>query len=372
MSNIYEHKARKYKIKYLKLKKELEGGSFKTLLKKLFNSTTYKTNCTTSPPISLDGLNITQEYIKPNTNIKDIINEEHIGNLLSCKDKIYEEEFKKFKKVSEYDPNHTYTSELKFAGLIEKKGLKDKSKYNSIYNCKNELIDSADINNYGYIISTKVGKTFNILDDNDINENNIKQILQNLKNGIDEFITKLYGKDGEDGVDGYILGDIKMENMTLDNNKVYFINYSKMHKYKDKNQVEKFAKESNYPYILKRFFEIKEKNVNKEFLINFFNDNKITNPKDYIFGILKDKEEYNTNEIYEKYILPIARNIDIYALSMFINSILDKNNFIIGQKKSEITDELARSLYIDAIYNKIDGPRILSERLQQIINSIDK
>jgi hypothetical protein len=377
MSNIYKQKAEKYKYKYLKLKQAYisEGGSFKNFFKKLFNLITYAPNCTTTPPISLDGLNITQEYIEHGTNIKDIINDNHVGSLLSYNDDIYNKIFEKFIILKKHDPNHKYTSELKYAGNMSKNDFikfinnKNKKDGNEIYKFIDECHENLKSSKYGYIISTNVGISFDRLGYDDINDNNIKDILISLREGIINFITNIFEEE-------YILGDINFENMTLKDNKVYFINYGKMHKYTDKDQIKKFADGDNYPYILKRFFKIKENEVNKEYLINFFNDNKVSNPKEYIFSYLNEKTQYNIDEIYEKYIFSIAKNSDIYALSVFINSIFDKTLFNVGKTKKKNTDDtnntddLVKNLHVDAIFNKIENYDDLSNRLQQIIDSL--
>jgi hypothetical protein len=396
MSDIYEIKARKYKLKYYKLKKQLEGGF---LVKKKLEGGfleefykyfyTYNKNCMTKPPISLQGLTLTQEYPELSNqstqiDLDQFNDREHFGQLLSYKDDIYKKEFNNFKLVNSFDKDLQYTSVLKFAGYMEKQKfidyIKDKirtiknnkdetyTSYNYMRNCQYTLIDDKDIKNYGYIINTYTGIPFNEMKKEDINDQNIIQILKNLKEGIDNFIKPLYNA-------GYVLGDIKMENMTCKDNKIYFINYSKMHKYEDKYDVKKFAKGDNYSYILPLFFKISEddnkENVDKEFLMRTFNNGDIDNPQSIIFNDLIKDTMYSINDIYQNYIMPIAINSDIYALSMFIHSIFAEDFFAIGLVIRKITNEILQKLHKEAISNQIYGPIDLSNRLQQIIDSIE-
>ena len=61
------------------------------------------------------------------------------------------------------------------------------------------------------------------LNDNDINEQKIKKFLEKLKKSIDSNITPLYDK-------GYILGNINLQNISLDYFKnVYFDNQNIYH-----------------------------------------------------------------------------------------------------------------------------------------------
>jgi hypothetical protein len=385
MSDIYEIKARKYKYKYFKLKQELEGGfilgksywgeSFVDRLKNFFNLNN-QIICTITPPILLDGLTIIQDYpVNKISSLQDFNNEDHLGHLVTYKNDNYKQELKNFEEVLSIDTMQKYTSVLKFACNMFKddflKHIKDKTEepYKSIHRCQNKIIDDEKTVNYGYIISTNTGKSFNELTEDDINDGNIKQILISLKEGIINFITPLYKN-------GYVLGDINMDNMTLKKkgNQVYFINYSKMHKYTEQDKVEKFANKDNYSYILKRFFKLKKvyqdkkrenDKISRKELLDYFDIKDPLNPHLKIFTDLKNKD-HEIDEIYNKYILQIAQNSDIYALSMFIVNILK----ITSDKIHKITLEKAQLLEEDAKSNTIIGPDKLSEKLQEIIELI--
>ena len=220
------------------------------------------------------------------------------------------------------------------------------------------------------LIGEKIIKTK--LNDNDINEQNIKKFLEKLKKSIDSNIIPLYDN-------GYILGNINLENISLDYFKnVYFDNQKKYH-YTNKDKVIQIKNENvlyYYPFLLHNFLEI-DKDINfvsKKWLIDIFT-NKIHFNILYIeiFKNLDDKEIYKLDTIYDTYILPIVRNIDIYELSKFINNIFyivngSKKKFL---KISNDTYYLINTLTSDALLNKINGPRELSIRLQAIIDSIN-
>ena len=157
---------------------------------------------------------------------------------------------------------------------------------------------------------------------------------------------------------------------------VYFDNQKKYH-YTNKDKVIQIKNENvlyYYPFLLHYFLEIDKTSVTKQWLIDFFNDKKsIIEPHKIIFYKLTDKDEYKLDTIYGTYILPIVRNIDIYGLGMFINNIFyivdsNKKKFI---NISDTTYILIDMLTVDILFNKINGPRELSDRLQAIIDSIN-
>lgn len=153
----------------------------------------------------------------------------------------------------------------------------------------------------------------------------------------------------------------------------------KKYDYTNKDKVIQIKNENvlyYYPFLLHNFFEIgKDINfVRKKWLIDFFTNKEHFNILYIeIFKNLDDKEIYKLDTIYGTYILPIVRNIDIYELSKFINNIFyivngSKKKFL---KISNDTYYLIDTLTSDALLNKINGPRELSDRLQAIIDSIN-
>jgi hypothetical protein len=92
-----------------------------------------------------------------------------------------------------------------------------------------------------------------------------------------------------------------------------------------------------------------------------------------LFEKLNDNVVYDINSIYINYILPIAKNADIYALSWSIYEIFFGilfKNILAYKIVNENTNNLVKNLLNDALYNTINGPNDLSKRLDQIINSI--
>ena len=115
--------------------------------------------------------------------------------------------------------------------------------------------------NWRKIIKTK-------LNDNDINEQNIKKFLEKLKKSIDSNIIPLYDN-------GYILGNINLENISLDSDKNVYFDNQKKYLYTNKDKVIQIKNENvlyYYPFLLHNFFEIgKDINfVSKKWLIDFF------------------------------------------------------------------------------------------------------
>jgi hypothetical protein len=99
---------------------------------------------------------------------------------------------------------------------------------------------------------------------------------------------------------------------------------------------------------------------------------------DTFFKNLDDNKLYSLQYIYEKCLEPVARNIDIYALSLFIHELfygILYHKFIKFQLANKFVEQhtniLVKQLFEDALYNKIDGPLDLSARLTNIIDSID-
>ena len=484
MSDIYEQKAKKYKYKYLKLKKQYiaKGGfSFneeqtdKTYIEKqvikpaiqqqIINNIKYdfefigegSFGCIISPPLQFNNTiyiknlinndeleNINDEKLKEIFTSKD-----YVGKLLSCDNKVFNNEYKEFIELKKIDPEAKHRSVLIFAAYMSKEEVTtklEKLKYEDdknnisvltpikqLYYCLkgrkllNNIFDDDSSKNYGYIISTRVGKSFKDHKLDEFKTDEIITILENLKESIGDLIQKLYD-------DEYIHGDIKFDNMTLDENlKVYFIDFGFMQKYYELDNLK--TSSHQYPEILNIFLKIKNKfknykeedddddddddddekefkkqlknqTLNKEELINLlkkYQQEKINSIQsnlliktqlnfiDYsrFFESLEDNLQYSFDD-YTKCIEPIAKNIDIYALSLYIyklfynffdkiqpfNYFKTSNNFrdyiinLYNSFKKNNTLKILNELLINALYNNIDGPEELIIYIEAIINSI--
>jgi capsule polysaccharide modification protein KpsS len=108
--------------------------------------------------------------------------------------------------------------------------------------------------------------------------------------------------------------------------------------------------------------------------------------KTYINQLLNAKldniSKYSKKEVYEKCFLPIAKNVDIYSLSlvmfhMFYNNFYQQSfspkdkDFTLSNLVTDKTLELISKLFEDALYNKIKDPIDLAERLDNIIKKIE-
>jgi hypothetical protein len=503
MIDIYEQKAKKYKYKYLKLKNTYiaKGGNgfneeqadktyiekqvTKTNIKQIIDTINYdfefigegSFGCIISPPLQFNNT----IYIKNLININDdelneiFTSKEYVGKLLSCDNEVFNKEYEDFLKLKKIDPEAKHRSVLIFAAYMNKEELTTKleelknkedkqilddkedkqilddkdsvpviTPVHKLYYClkKIKLLNnifnnvSSASENYGYIISTRVGKSFKDHKLNDFNNGEIITILKNLKESIGDIIQKLYDNES-------IHGDIKFDNMTLDENlKVYFIDFGFMQKYYELDNLK--TSSHQYPEILNIFLKIKNKfknykeddeedeededdfekklkkllkkqTLNKEELINLlkkYQQEKINSIQsdllnftnlnfiDYnrYFESLEDNIEYSLDD-YTKCIEQIAKNIDIYALSLYIyklfynyfdeikpfnyfdeiqpfNYFKTSNNikdYIINLYNAFInnTNNILNVLLINALYNNIDGPEELIIYLEAIINSIE-
>ena len=190
---------------------------------------------------------------------------------------------KEFEEIEEIDKEGKHRSKLIYAEQMSKEKLGDElgkisrnNETEQLRSCINEkkllkqVSDSYDAT-YGYIISTKVGTSFDklngyryenenkkIIDNSKIDsiklescyEEDIKRILKNLKTSIEDLITKLYDNN-------FIHGDLKSPNITLDKNyNVYFIDFGFMKKYDNLYYINGYSQNENYPNILKTFFSI--------------------------------------------------------------------------------------------------------------------
>ena len=370
--------------------------------------------CVFSPPTILTPT-VKQEYPDPDTKEIDIetYDEKYIAKILNCKVSSYKEELAKHKIIMKIDPTHQYTPEMIFAGYMDRQALMDsieeKKQTNiDLYNCLNKKLTNDSNKYYGYIIYNKVGKSLEKLEKDDINESNIKEVLRNFSAGIRDFINNLYNKN-------LIHGDIKTPNMTLKDNKIYFIDFglttesdkifTKLH----------FSQNYNYPIILHYLYNtyqiIENNKYTKKDYFLYFNiiinislppvslyrlfyhmDTLISQHQFSIFKNIEDVKtylktyikqllnklddlgEYTKEEVYILCFSEIAKNLDIYSLSfalynLFFNN-LYQEDFSLSNLVPEKTLELISKLFEDALYNTIKNPIELAERLDLIIKTI--
>jgi hypothetical protein len=470
MNDIYKQKAKKYKYKYLKLKNDYIGGARSQeelkrihenlqLQKQLNNQQLYNQQlynqqlqqrnnvnfeyigfggfgCIISPPVQFNIQNYNKDNIlyPPNKIINNEIykDKKYIGKLLSCDKGSFQIEINEFLKINKIDPEAKHRSQLIFAAYYNRKELTrflrqqhNDEQITKLWYCLNEkqllkYEHNKDIpeytinldnpcnayNNYGYIISTRVGKSFDKINLNQFNKDQIITILINLKASIKDLIVKLYD-------DGSIHGDIKLGNMTLDldnNYKVSFIDFGFVTKINEIINIRKISGNHQYFDIILIFMKIIDR------LLPFFDINNMTsldlitkiklinrqmtkyelielinnNPKNgtilphllkhaqlsninysNFFKSIDDKPHYLI-DFYTLCIVPIIKNIDIYALSLFIHQLFYKiwfetfNSNYINQDTQIKLSELLR----DALYNNINGPYELIIYLDAIINSL--
>ena len=427
MNDIYAQKAKKYKYKYLKLKKELEGGDdFKFIGYGGFG-------CIISPPIKFNITTIDE---------KIFTSKDYVAKLLSYE--AFLDEKKEFEEIESIDKEGNHRSKLIYAEKMKKKDLTDKINIiinedrnkedrNKLVTCLQQKkllkqIRESDEAEYGYIISTKVGTSFDklnnfrfenenkqIIDNSKIdsiklescNEKDITTILNNLKTSIEDLITKLY-------TNNFIHGDLKSPNITLDKNyNVYFIDFGFMKEYDNLYYINGYSQNENYPNILKTFFSIfptttipndptkkaffiNSRPITKLNLIYLLNKSKnnfqnIIEPRllqytklfnidySFFFNSLEDNSPYSPQVIYDNCIKPIAKNIDIYALSLFIYQLFNKifsgqssfDSKYINDRKMNAINAIIKMLLINVLYNNIDGPEELIFYLEAIIDTLN-
>ena len=398
--------------------------------------------CVISPPLQFNSEIYIKNLINNNDKkLKEIFtSKDYVGKLLSCDNEIFKTEYKEFLELNEIDPEAKHRSQLIFAAYMNKESLRKnfslllnnvKNKiqeelqkyektqkyekiqkqlqelYKCFFNPEKKIINSSSSENYGYIISTRVGKSLTqILNNNKISgNNNIIKFLEKLKESIGDLIQKLYDDES-------IHGDIKFENMTMtlnnigefdDNSKICFIDFGFKQKYNILNTLKTYNHQ--YPYILQSFKMITNKYKEDDLLtkselitelINIGNYRKRKNEKydtpfikfimskmrkefyinySYFFYSLKDNTKYKLIDFYTKCIKPIAKNIDIYALSLYIYILFNKiyseiNPFKYDLDNNPNTFIILNELVINALYNNIDGPEELIIYIEEIINSI--
>jgi len=456
---IYKKKAKKYKYKYLKLKNEYisEGGFI--FGKKNENIENNENNekfkfigsggfgCIISPPIQFNTLNNNNILYQDKTIDENIFkNKDYIGKLLSCHNNVFTLEKDQFLELEKIDPKANHRSKIIFAAYYNKKELTIKLKKNisyfnklinvndidALYNCLNnkKLLNKIENpenpenpnnanDNYGYIISTRVGISFDKINLNNFDKEQIIKILTNLKTSIEDLIIKLYDNE-------FKHGDLNFENITLDEYKDYkisFIDFGLMSKYSDIKNIGNNSANYQYNDIIQIFIMIinnykpffsKLNIITNEELISLFKSIKMTKSKllshfynskyqkkksilPNIFQSLNslnsiqssasinfidynhffrsiDDEEHDLEYFYTNCIKPIAKNIDIYALSLFIYQLffLKINNSTSFNSKfiKKDTRNILYALLKDALYNNIDGPDELIIYLDGIINSL--
>ena len=383
--------------------------------------------CVFSPPRLITNI-VKQEY--PDPKIKPInintYNEDYVAKILSCSEYSYKKEVESNMLIKKYDPKHIYTPEMIFAGYMNNRHLQNfideqritnkDEELTKLYQCLSEklILNYEFYEFYGYIIYTRIGKSCENLTKDDINQQNIKEVLKNYSLAIKYFINELYKKD-------YIHGDIKTPNMTLKDNKIYFIDFGLTMNYNEKiankPKVLNLSKSVNYPIILQLFNNIYDSIFNnltkKEYLQLLENKINILNNQDRLyltmntliskhqFSIFKniedvktylktyinqllnanlnDTDKYSKKEVYEICFLPIAKNLDIYSLSLvmfhmfyynFYQKAIVKQDFTLSNLVTDETLDLISKLFEDALYNKIKNPIELANRLDNIISTI--
>ena len=381
--------------------------------------------CVFSPPTLITPI-VKQEYpLNDKIDINsDQYDDKYVAKILSCEKNAYKKEVELNMLIKEFDKGGNYTPEMIFAGYMDSEAIMDsiqdiKKTDKELYECLHQKFKKNNHDYYGYIISTRVGKPFDNLTTDDINESNIKDVLTSFSRGIRNFINKLYEQ-------GYLHGDIKTPNMTIKDNNIYFIDFGLTDKYNktltDKNNntypiVLTNSTNQNYPIILHLFSivyvdQLDTFKTNKAGYLELFN-NRITQPipvselnpyfiavnnlitshnysiftniedvktylKKYIKQLLDDNlydnKEYSIKEVYEICFLPIAKNVDIYSLSLvmfhlFYNNIYQRSITLSNYVSNE-TLELISKLFEAALYNQIKDPNDLANRLDNIIVTI--
>ena len=271
MNDIYEYKANKYKLKYLKLKREYIGGG--------------------SSIINKDDLK--------KLNIKDIQGEPKYNNNNLTGIFLNRDSYNKILLIKNHDPLNYNTANIEYIGEIKYNYDFFNTKYNIItkYFGKNKKN-----NTYYYIISETLYKNY-IIDGIAF-----KEILNSLKTCIDNLIKNLYKND-------YILNTINEHNMTFKYNKIYFYNYNFLRKIKDENEKNNDIKA--VVKFIRWLFKLFEQAMSHP----FFSIDSL--PKYY--GTLELLEQLYEDDENNKIYNP---NILSSKLEDIINSIIEPNKFI--------------------------------------------
>ena len=383
MSNIYKQKAEKYKYKYLKLKKELEGG----IIYDDNNICLYNLPITTfhhykDSIIIEDGNSPGQ--IKQKLNIKidryihnspsqsspfdDFCNynkEGYIGKILNYND--YNKTFQTLNELRKNNINLIYINILLGCRIYKEKRnklskLSSKNLILTIFpNCEKMFKTSANDSPYfGYIISSNKS----------IDENISEIFIINLIDAIKNFIVPLHEA-------GYVLNNIDENNILWDENKVYF-NIEKMTKNTDNNIDNNIDLKSLKYYILNLFnsfnlsikyrfmhriynltyndFMSELNNIHKIYNIYVDYNNELTdnitlyyNTKNEIIKLYKESEyEYEYHNIYKG-----TGNFKSYKdVVPKLKYKIEENNQLVKKKLDE-SHESGELKYLKAVCKKI-------------------
>ena len=379
MTDIYEYKARKYKLKYLKLRREYigEGGV-----------------------IINNGLNIAKRLIEKDDLIKLDIQKQNGEPYFDNIDRfegilLNVDTYNKIQLIKKYDPYSYNTPIIKYIGQIiynyNKSIFSRNTKYNIITKYFGEKsISKTENNTYYYMISEVIKRSdnkniFNKLLNYDfyqyndsfgsynINYENIKYILKSLKQGIDNFITNLYNNN-------YILDTIDEKNIILKNNKVYFINYTSLqicddnNKYNDIKALAKFIHWlfNTYTFTFKGHFfpkyygtlELVEE-LNEDTKKNLINTpNELSNRLDNIINsIIESDTDINQNFIKENVVF-------------FTKRFIKKLEEIIKNKENNDNSIVEYINSINKLYDKMNDSPYYKEKYDfdfiNIINIFEK
>ena len=170
---------------------------------------------------------------------------------------------------------------LKYAGIINninnlynRGNLENCMLYNPYYNHNQQ---------WGYIISENVGTA---LENYTIDNKNIITILKSLIIAIDSFIIILNSN-------GYLHGDINLKNITINNNKIYFIDFDKMKKIDKNSFYLKTHKNFDIIMLFKTVYNI--------FFITNYNAGEFFNqqspPNNFLHKNMKSKIHYLVNKL---------------------------------------------------------------------------
>jgi hypothetical protein len=163
-------------------------------------------------------------YILDNISKENIILKEIYKINTEEKDtKVYFYDYSKLKISNNENKNNDINALCTFIkwlfdnfGFVDTLELVKKLDHNKI-NSPHDLSIQLDL-----IIKAIPGTPFSKLFRKSINNNNIKEILKSLKEGIEKLITNLYNTN-------YIIKDINKDNITLNlNNNIYFINFKNL------------------------------------------------------------------------------------------------------------------------------------------------
>jgi tRNA A-37 threonylcarbamoyl transferase component Bud32 len=354
-------------------------------------------SCVVYPPINYNY--ISKQFPSDAINLGKFINEKYIGKLLNKR--YYDQEFEQHMQIKSMIGHSDHISNLVFAGEID---LNSRPHERYMMNQKS-CIKLNNHNIINYIIYKYVGDSFMDLINKKIIENiNLKVILLSLINAIKSFINKIYIND-------YVHGDLNHGNITLyNNNKVYFIDFGLMHQidiniqskidifnvyrnstighfillylymYNDSNDYNNPYNHYDIKTIIQFIIPkiINDINLNNQKFSYLFQSYKILVPiinlrmnfTDFIIWCVNSNpiiantpssKFTSRQQFYNTIIRPIAKNFDIYSLSIFIYYLI-----IFNPKVNLEAKQKACGIFIDALQNKINGPGGLIAKIEDI------